>query len=236
MKPASSDRFRRSIKDRSFVPDPPDFLEAFALQALALHLACAADGLCRLAGAALGRLLVMAAELHLAEDAFALHLLLERLERLVDIVVTNKNLHCAVNSWLIVRPPSPDRIGSFGFRHSKTVARTSVPAACLKEAGAIARCLAVAQTLYRPHLLCPHIHMTGARMALLKIARMGHPVLLAVAQPVADPKAASVRQLVDDMIETMHDARGAGLAAPQVHVGLRLFVYRVPAERSAGPE
>lgn len=73
-------------------------------------------------------------------------------------------------------------------------------------------------------------------MALLKIARMGHPVLLAHAEPVADPRASSVRQLVDDMIETMHDARGAGLAAPQVHVGLRMFVYRVPAERSAGPE
>lgn len=73
-------------------------------------------------------------------------------------------------------------------------------------------------------------------MALLKIARMGHPVLLAPAQPVADPTAPAVRQLVDDMIETMHDARGAGLAAPQVHVGLRVFVYRVPEDRSAGPE
>jgi len=73
-------------------------------------------------------------------------------------------------------------------------------------------------------------------MALLKIARMGHPILLARAEPVADPRDASIRTLIDDMIETMHDARGAGLAAPQVHVGLRLFVYRVPEERSAGPE
>ncbi len=73
-------------------------------------------------------------------------------------------------------------------------------------------------------------------MALLKIARMGHPVLLARAEPVADPAAASVRQLADDMIETMHDARAAGVAAPQVHVGLRIFVYRVPAGRSAGPD
>ena len=73
-------------------------------------------------------------------------------------------------------------------------------------------------------------------MALLKIARMGHPVLLAAAEPVADPLAASVRQLIEDMVETMHDARGAGLAAPQVHVGLRLFVYRVPEERSAGAD
>ncbi len=71
-------------------------------------------------------------------------------------------------------------------------------------------------------------------MALLKIARMGHPVLLARAEPVAEPAAGFIQQLIGDMIETMHDARGAGLAAPQVHVGLRLFVYRVPEERSDG--
>ena len=73
-------------------------------------------------------------------------------------------------------------------------------------------------------------------MALLKIARMGHPVLLGRADPVDDPTGPEIRRLVADMIETMTDARGAGLAAPQVHVPLRLFVYRVPAERSAGPE
>jgi peptide deformylase len=73
-------------------------------------------------------------------------------------------------------------------------------------------------------------------MALLKIARMGHPVLLARAERVADPDDPTVRQLIDDMIETMHDARGAGLAAPQVHVGRRVFVYRVPDERSTGPD
>lgn len=73
-------------------------------------------------------------------------------------------------------------------------------------------------------------------MALLKIARMGHPVLLARAEPVSDPHAPGVRQLIDDMVETMHDARGAGLAAPQVHVGQRIFVYRVPEERSTGAD
>ncbi len=71
-------------------------------------------------------------------------------------------------------------------------------------------------------------------MALLKIARMGHPVLLARAKPVADPSALEIRRLVDDMFETMEDAAGAGLAAPQVHVSLRLFVFRVPVERSTG--
>ncbi len=69
-------------------------------------------------------------------------------------------------------------------------------------------------------------------MALLKIARMGHPVLLQVADPVQDPGAPEIRRLVADMIETMLDAPGIGLAAPQVHVPLRLFVFHLPAERS----
>lgn len=68
-------------------------------------------------------------------------------------------------------------------------------------------------------------------MAILKIARMGHPVLWQQAAPVADPGAADIRRLVADMMETMEDAPGIGLAAPQVHVPLRLFVFRVPPER-----
>jgi peptide deformylase len=70
-------------------------------------------------------------------------------------------------------------------------------------------------------------------MAILKIARMGHPVLLRRADPVTDPTAPEIRRLVADMIETMEDAGGAGLAAPQVHVSLRLFVFRVNAERTS---
>jgi peptide deformylase len=71
-------------------------------------------------------------------------------------------------------------------------------------------------------------------MAILKIARMGHPVLLQRAAPVADPGAPEIRRLAADMIETMQDAGATGLAAPQVHVPLRLFVFRVAAERSTG--
>jgi peptide deformylase len=63
-------------------------------------------------------------------------------------------------------------------------------------------------------------------MAILKIARLGHPVLLARAAPVADPTAPEIARLVADMAETMLDADGLGLAAPQVHVSLRLFVFR----------
>lgn len=63
-------------------------------------------------------------------------------------------------------------------------------------------------------------------MALLKIARMGHPVLLRRADAVPDPTAPEIRRLVTDMAETMNDAGGIGLAAPQVHVPLRLFLWR----------
>ena len=71
-------------------------------------------------------------------------------------------------------------------------------------------------------------------MAILKIARMGNPVLLDTARPVADPGAPEVRRLVADMIETMDDAPGTGLAAPQVHESLRLFVFKVRGERTQG--
>lgn len=70
-------------------------------------------------------------------------------------------------------------------------------------------------------------------MAILKIARMGHPVLLRRCAPVPNPSAPEIRSLVADMIATMEDAPGVGLAAPQVHVPLRLFVFRVPGERSS---
>ena len=68
-------------------------------------------------------------------------------------------------------------------------------------------------------------------MAILKIARMGHPVLRRRADPVADPTEPAVRELVADMVETMQDARGTGLAAPQVHVPARVVVYYVSESR-----
>jgi peptide deformylase len=70
-------------------------------------------------------------------------------------------------------------------------------------------------------------------MALLKIARMGHPVLLRKCDPVPDPGAPEIRRLVADMMETMEDAPGVGLAAPQVFQPLRLFVFRVPGGRAS---
>jgi len=69
-------------------------------------------------------------------------------------------------------------------------------------------------------------------MAILKIARMGHPVLSRIAQPVADPTAPEIRALVANMVETMIDANGAGLAAPQVYVPLRVVIFQAPPERA----
>ena len=68
-------------------------------------------------------------------------------------------------------------------------------------------------------------------MSILKLARMGHPVLRQIAAPVEDPTAPEIRRLVADMIETMEDEGGTGLAAPQVHVPLRLVVFKVGPER-----
>ena len=63
-------------------------------------------------------------------------------------------------------------------------------------------------------------------MSILKVARMGHPVLRARAKPLepADIKSPAVQQLIDDMFETMQEYQGVGLAAPQVHASVRLFV------------
>ena len=71
-------------------------------------------------------------------------------------------------------------------------------------------------------------------MAILKIARMGHPVLAGKAAPVVDPAAPEIKRLVTDMIETMKDADGAGLAAPQVHMPLRVVVFQAPEGREDG--
>ena len=73
-------------------PPFPGAPGTLALQLFASELAGAADGLRLLPNSSLGGLFVMAAELHLAEDALALHLLLKHLEGLFDIVVRDENL------------------------------------------------------------------------------------------------------------------------------------------------
>src|SRR5260221_8375253 len=66
--------------------------QAFALHALALQLAIAADRFRTLASPLFARLFVVAPQFHLAEDAFPLHLLLQGFQRLVDVVVANDDL------------------------------------------------------------------------------------------------------------------------------------------------
>jgi peptide deformylase len=64
------------------------------------------------------------------------------------------------------------------------------------------------------------------------IVRLGHPALRTPAQPIPPGRIAEpeLQTLIDDMVETMHEAHGVGLAAPQVGVGVQLFVYQ-----AAGP-
>jgi peptide deformylase len=66
-------------------------------------------------------------------------------------------------------------------------------------------------------------------MAILKVARLGHPVLRQVAEPVPPEAIPSpeIQELIDDLIETMHEYDGAGLAAPQVHVSQQVVAFAV---------
>jgi peptide deformylase len=63
-------------------------------------------------------------------------------------------------------------------------------------------------------------------MPILKISRLGHPILLKKAKPVNDILAKEVRKIVFDMTETMLDAKGIGLAAPQVHINKQIIIFR----------
>jgi peptide deformylase len=70
-------------------------------------------------------------------------------------------------------------------------------------------------------------------MAILKVARLGHPVLRKRARLVdpAEITTPGFQQLIDDMYETMHEYDGVGLAAPQVHEGVRLMLVAIDEDR-----
>jgi peptide deformylase len=63
-------------------------------------------------------------------------------------------------------------------------------------------------------------------MSLLKVARMGHPVLRKRARALdpAEVRGPAFQKFIDDMVDTMIEYEGVGLAAPQVHEGVRMFV------------
>ncbi len=66
-------------------------------------------------------------------------------------------------------------------------------------------------------------------MASYQIRLFGDPVLTQRASEVTDIDGKLVR-LAEDMVETMHDAHGLGLAAPQIGIQKRLFVYQLPEQ------
>jgi peptide deformylase len=69
-------------------------------------------------------------------------------------------------------------------------------------------------------------------MSILKVARMGHPVLRRRGRALdrSDLKNPLLQKFFDDMIETMYEYNGVGLAAPQVHESLRVFVAMLDEE------
>lgn len=68
-------------------------------------------------------------------------------------------------------------------------------------------------------------------MSILKVARLGHPVLRSASQPLTSQEIDSreVQDLIDNMIETMREYDGVGLAAPQIHVSKQIAVIEVNA-------
>lgn len=75
-------------------------------------------------------------------------------------------------------------------------------------------------------------------MSILSVARMGHPILRQQAKPI-DPSEIRTREfqsLIDDMVETMHDLEGVGLAAPQVYRPIRLAVVELAPDNPRYPE
>lgn len=65
-------------------------------------------------------------------------------------------------------------------------------------------------------------------MAILKVAHLGHPILRKVAEPVPPEgiSAPEIQRLIDDLIETMIEYDGAGLAAPQVHAPRQIVTFQ----------
>ena len=65
-------------------------------------------------------------------------------------------------------------------------------------------------------------------MSILKIAKIGHPVLLKKSNEIKDFGSDTLKKIVYDMSETMIDYSGIGLAAPQVHLSKRIIIFRNP--------
>ena len=68
-------------------------------------------------------------------------------------------------------------------------------------------------------------------MAIKEIIKMGHPLLLEKAKSITEFDTPELHKLIDDMVETMEEASGAGLAAPQVGEGVQLVIFGHDTER-----
>ena len=68
-------------------------------------------------------------------------------------------------------------------------------------------------------------------MAVKTILKMGNPALTVVSETVTDPRAPAIRELVQDMQDTLESVAGIGLAAPQIGVPLRIVLYCIPPGR-----
>ena len=66
---------------------------------------------------------------------------------------------------------------------------------------------------------------------IFQIAQLGHPVLRRIAEPVAEIDG-TVIELIDDLFATSADANGAGIAAPQIYVSLRVFILSIRPTRA----
>lgn len=73
---------------------------------------------------------------------------------------------------------------------------------------------------------------------LLKIAKLGHPILRRTAEPVSaeDLALGETQRFIDDLIETMRDAGGLGLAAPQVHQSVQIVVIEGRGDNPRYPD
>jgi len=69
-------------------------------------------------------------------------------------------------------------------------------------------------------------------MTIQPIIKMGNPALRGIAEPISDPTAAEIAELVQDMRDSLTAVGGVGLAAPQIAVPKRLVIFEVPAERA----
>jgi len=67
-------------------------------------------------------------------------------------------------------------------------------------------------------------------MAILKISRLGHPILFQKTKSVKNITGIGVKKIIHDMTETMLDSKGIGLAAPQVHINKQIIIFRTPED------